>query len=250
MNFTKFCTVFLMGSLFFSFVSCSDDDNGNDNGLKGNIYLPSVVVDKSSNNGSVATTYYSYDTENRLTLVVMVEDEDGTEVADSIKIAYDAQGRISSVMTESDTVKYTYSGNKVFGLEEYTGGSYKDTLELGSNNELLKLYSKDRIYTYEYDAKGNLAKYIKKYDNSGQVYTYTVKYDDKNGIFKHIKTPRWYFIKQSYGNFFVNNALEEIEDSEVMATFILKYNDAGYPISVEKKEGSRESIATIEYIKK
>lgn len=241
-----FLTLITLVSFFW--VSCNDDHN--DNGQSETIYLPGKIINKSleeGNEGSVAL-YFRYDKENRVTYIIQSMNEAPVEKGDTLSLVYDTQGRLSSVVTPFDTTQFTYSGNKVFCVQNNADTYYRDTLELGSNGELLELYSAEYLYTYEYDSKGNLMQYIGKEMLGGQTSVTTLTYDDKNGLFKNIKTPSWYFIKgQGFPLCFVNNTLQELHADGSADIFTCKYNDVDYPISVEV-DGENKFLLTVEYI--
>lgn len=242
----KFYFLTLIALVSFSLVSCDDDNNGNEE--TGGVYLPDVIVNKSLEEGydGIATLYFRYDAQNRLTYIIQAMGEATAEAGDTISFNYDSQGRLSYVVS-ADTAKFTYNGNKVFCISPSEDGFYRDTLELGSKGELLKLYNAEVMYTYGYDGKGNMDKYTVKDINGNVIHTTTLTYDDKNGLFKNIKTPSWFFIReQAFPLCFINNTLQEVNDS-VADIFTLKYNDAGYPTSVEVS-GSSKFLLTIDYL--
>lgn len=243
----KFYFLTLITLVSFSLVSCNEDDN-NGNGQGDAVYLPDVIINKSLQEGydGVATLYFRYDKQNRLIHIIQAMGEATAETGDTLSFNYDSQGRLSYVVS-ADTTKFTYGGNKVFCVNRTEDGYLKDTLELGNNGELLKLYNADEVYNYEYDAKGNLNKYNVKDINGNLIHTTTLTYDNKNGLFKNIKTPSWFFIReQAFPLCFVNNTLQEVNDS-VIDTFTCEYNDAEYPTSVEVS-GSSKFILTVEYL--
>lgn len=247
MNLKKLYSLALIGLMSLSLVSCNDDDN-NGNGEADIVYLPDVIVNKSLEEGydGFATLYFRYDNQNKLTYIIQAVGETTVESGDTLRFNYDSQGRLSHVIS-GDTTKFTYNGNKIFCATHTEGDYYRDTLELGSNGELLKLYNADETYTYGYDIRGNLDKCVVK-DKSGNVTrTTTLTYDDKNGLFKNIKTPSWYFIReQAFPLCFINNTLQEVNNS-VADVFTCEYNDAAYPISVEVS-GSSKFLLTIDYL--
>lgn len=244
----KFYILTLITLVSFSLVSCNDDDNNNEQA--DTIYLPGKIINKSLEEGSggSATLYFRYDKENRVTYIIQSMNEVPAEKGDTLSFLYDTEGRLSSVVTPFDTTRFTYNGNKVFCVQNNADTYYRDTLELGSNGELLKLYSAEYFYTYEYDSKGNLMQYIGKDLLGSQTSITTLTYDDKNGLFKNIKTPSWYFIKgQGFPLCFVNNTLQELHADGSADIFICKYNDVDYPISVEV-DGENKFLLTVEYI--
>ncbi|WP_146212714.1 hypothetical protein [Dysgonomonas alginatilytica] len=243
----KFYFLTLITLVSFSLVSCNDDSG---NGQADIIYLPGKIINKSLEEGyeGSATLYFRYDKENRVTYIIQSMNEAPAEEGDTLSFAYDTEGRLSSVVTLFDTTKFTYNSNKVYCVQNNADTYYRDTLELGSSGELLKLYSAEYLYTYEYDWKGNLTKYIGTNTVEGQTSITTLTYDDKNGLFKNIKTPSWYFIKgQGFPLCFMNNTLQELHADGSADTFTCKYNDVGYPVSVEV-DGENKFLLTVEYI--
>lgn len=245
MNLKKFYLKALVALVSLCFVSCSDDDTVSTDV----IYLPSTIVNKSlvEGNESMSTLYFRYDKESRLTYIIQAAGKAAPENGDTLSFSYDNQGRLSFVVA-GDTTRFTYNGDKVFCTQMYNDEYYRDTLEVGSKGELLKLYNTDQIYTYEYDVKGNLIKYTGKGTDESMAYISTLTYDGKNGLFKNIKTPSWYFIReQGFPLCFINNTLQEVHGDGCVDLFTCDYNDAGYPSNVEVN-GNSKFLLTIEYV--
>lgn len=235
--------------LSLCFMSCNDDENTRDDSAE-KIYLPSKIINRSLNAESpwMATLYFRYDKANRLTYIIQAFGDASPESGDTLSFNYDVQGRMSFVVARGDSTIFNYDGNKVFCSQSYEGDYYRDTLELGTNGELLKLYNLNEVYNYEYDSMGNLIRHTMNQRGEDMKYATTLTYDDKNGLFKHMNTPAWYFIRaQEFPICFVNNTLEEKGWDNSVDIFTCTYNDADYPLEV-KVRGKSDFSLTVDYM--
>jgi len=237
---------FILSSVLLLLTACSkDDDNYNDS----NKYLPTMVV----SDGEISTTIikYNYDQKNRLIKVVKTESYSQNNILNeiSLSIDYDQFDKISrltknattsgnpnsKVEIVNDTMRFTYSGTDII--------SDNSVSQINSHGQLLnhRTLNQDGTKTLvakfcEYDSLGNLSKYTYTEPEQSVINVFEYDYDHKNGIFRDVNTPQWFFIVflEENLNLINNNTLQTLhpEKGETsITTRTYEYNGDGYPVS-------------------
>lgn len=251
------------------FSSCSDDDDG----LLNEKLLPSKI--KSSNGESVVR--FTYDEQNRLIKVNTTEIFDGEQTSE-LKIYYDELNKINQAVKtssygdgEEDIIRFSYEGaNKI----SYT---YKDKENvllaegrgvIDSKGNLVwyekktyGIYASSAVYDYEYDNDGNVIRTV-----VDEKYAEAHKYDNKNGIFRYVNTPQWFYSMPAFtemvsiidpSHYSMNNLI--MSDLVTAKSYKYQYNMHGYLSNVpligfELMNGTKVGLpqplntADIEYI--
>ncbi|MFV0538660.1 MAG: hypothetical protein ACK5M3_15040 [Dysgonomonas sp.] len=243
--------------------SCSDNDDVTDPETpieETAVYLPSKI---SSPKGDLK---FSYDDSDKITKMEWTDKTD-TRSNYAIILSYDAQGRVSRVdrdltgINQAHGYLVTYgAGGKVDVTEDTSLGG--NTLEIFIDDEGYYISSVDAATLYyKYDTNGNIIE-EKHYQELEKP-----SYDDKNGVYKHVKTPKWAltttaisyidedFLSRNWYNNIVKLdrtiSIEGGDDMVYVKTYDYQYNEDGYPTKADVVGtfGDAYTIG-IEYIKK
>ncbi len=240
-----FLSAFILGSLTFTSCDKNDDDNQQE---EVGILPTKIMLNEDDSN---TTTDYTYDNENRLIKFVEEYNEDGDYSSMwTVNLEYNG----SELVKVTDNNKYISNGNENTNSTIFTFEKNGNTItvnkesswngQTNNNTEIIKINDKgqllaDEYYTYTYDTKGNMIKYV------GDEETATFVYDNKNGAFKNSKTPQWvfeYFLYQ--GTFHVNNPVkmtysdEEFPEDNEEVNIEYQYNSGNFPIQAETDYGA------------
>ncbi len=263
-NFYTFAVCFILSAGLFLFPSCSDSDDITDEPEtpveETAIYLPSKI---SLPKGDYKL---SYDDSDRITQMEWL-DKTSTNSNYTVTLSYDAQGRVSKVsralieINKTNNYFVTYrAGGKVDVTEDTSLGG--NTLEIFIDDEGYYISSVDAATLYyKYDTNGNIIE-KKHYQELEKP-----SYDDKNGVYKHVKTPKWAltttaisyidedFLSRNWYNNIVKLdrtiSIEGGDDMVYVKTYDYQYNEDGYPTKADVVGtfGDAYTIG-IEYIKK
>lgn len=245
-------SAFVVAGLLFTSCDKSDDNTSEET----NVLVPMKISGGDDTDKDI--TEFSYDTQNRLSRVVESSESKNEQETYIYKTIYTFQYEGNDLVKVIEEENNSYNGNESTSSTIYTitkaankinlnytsvqnGQTYSgsEVLTVNENGFLLA----DEDYTYSYDSKGNMVKYVSGSEQS------TFEYDDKNGILKNVKTQQWaleYFYEMSVN--YVNNAVKYTyedadfpEDNETQ-NLTYQYNSAGYPISTNNGSGYSTSI--------
>ncbi|GAB6012724.1 hypothetical protein [Viscerimonas tarda] len=239
-------------------------------------YLPvSILSDSIQDN----YTLFRYDDKRRL-----IEYENNASgvsrdgrFKQSVKIVieYDKLGRIKNILRTQLFITDNEDNKRLPAKPEstkitcsYKGSILKLTNEQGAINTCLTINGKGQVVKsssmfnkseetslFEYDENGNLLKTNTIYSSVEPTIfesTTVYKFDNKASITRDITVPQWFLVVYLGVSGIKNNLLErEYSDSMGTATstsISYKYNNAGYPSSIESTENGQPQAMDIEYM--
>lgn len=163
-------------------------------------------------------------------------------------LIYDDKNQVIEKTAEGQRTVYTYEDGIITKAEEFEDQELKYTFEYTYNDDDLMVREErtnhqgdepvlDDLKTYEYDANGNVTKYITGTAQS-ENNTFTASYDTKNNPFRSIYPKAFAAISVSgFDGVNTNNAIIR-DDAEVS----YEYNSDDYP--VESSYSTSEAVIT------
>lgn len=166
---------------------------------------------------------------------------------------YDAEGRITSFVKKGESINYTYKGDTIYmknadvSKQGYTFIISDDKGYVQKSGGTNGAFDYRLLESYTYDYNGNMLS--EDYE--------TYEYDNKNGIFKNVNAPLWFFYVSDIGydaHWFVrNNCINNkrpVFGEETKLDII--YSNEGYPDKLVMSYTDAVDvirIRTIEYVK-
>lgn len=242
----KLLSMFCLISIAFCLVSCSDDDDIQN--FPGGTKARLLPVRISTDDGS-SEYLFQYDSSNRLIKQIynLKEGKDFFYYAEMV-IKYDAEGRIEKVTgrasntTFINTASFTYDDSHIEVTDNYfitnietdiynNIVSQQQTPINGEKSNVTKTY-------YDYDSQYNISAEILT-DGISETHAAN-KYDNRNGIFKSVNIPQWFFatrIVSPFTNGIYNNPVSEVYSKDIddykyeqKTSYEYIYNDNAYPV--------------------
>ncbi len=234
-----------------SLVACGGDDNDTPNPPeKKSLKLTKVVsktksfTDKEKNEKEEVTKII-YGANGYVSKIKGVEGRfsdavftynDKNQLTKKTNTTQDGNGKIQDV----NIILYTHDEDGLLFVSEKEG-EYKTTYEYNTENLMIKKVTarkngRKSVFSYEYDANGNLIKLINKYFSP----TYT--FDDKKNPWATIFPKEYLAILPDWGG--QHNVLSEIDKHyRIINTYT--YNNEGYPVKKEEKYYIRKKLNKI-----
>lgn len=261
--------LFFSSIILFGILSCTDSDDTIEKNNRA--LLPKVITTTQSYDAEPEYVYthiktFNYDNLNRLIEIItetyrnMREERDVSffhSITEKIEYLVDntiSQTDITTTTTETTSVVRIYSMENKSTINIILDENLSETIEL--ENGLAMKYNKQGLTkTYQYNEKGD----ISQYSYSSRDYSSIKKYetDNREGIFKNMNIPQWFFVYLFEEEGQLNN-IEEIyilHNGTFMGygTNIYEYNNMGYPVKItfmpaREIVGLWGSNSTIEYI--
>lgn len=186
-------------------------------------------------------TVYTFNERGDVDAIQQTANEEDGQSFPSRYFTYDAQGRI----TNEEEICYYYMNDIKY--------IYNDAGQLIEKRVYSKLENAlSDIYTYKYDAKGNVIQ-CKCAGADGSVwdsYTYTYKLDDNNRVIEKVtyNTDGSVGSKETYKYDANGNLLESAEydgGNRVLRKLIYRYDAEGKPIKVVEYDGNEDAYNTL-----